>query len=67
MNGQTSASGQGLNLSLSPAQTTVQFTVLPDQACTPYTVSFSFTSACGANFSTFVGKGSASSYGAVCN
>lgn len=66
MNGQTSESGQGLNLSLSPAQTTVQFTVLPDQACTSYTVSFAFTNNCGANFSTFVGMGSASSYGAVC-
>jgi len=66
VNGQTSESGQGLNLALNPEQSTVQFTVLLDTACTPFTVPLILTNSCGGTFSTFVGYGSRSAFGAAC-
>ena len=66
VNGQTSESGQGLNLPLNPEQSTVQFTVLLDTQCKPFTVSFTLINTCGESFSAFVGFGTKSSFGAAC-
>ena len=66
MNNQSNASGQGLSVNLGAGVSSFSFAVISDVACGAFTAPFTMVNSCGTSMSDFVGVGSASGYGAVC-
>jgi hypothetical protein len=66
--GQTSASGAALNADLGAGSENIVISVIGDanKACAPFTISYTMVNQCGQTISRFLGPGSATAYGAVC-
>lgn len=66
MNNQSNPSGQALSVNLGAGTSSFSFAVISDVACGAFTAPFTMVNSCGTTMSDFVGVGSASGYGAVC-